>query len=190
MKRRIILFLTVCLLMTTGAAAVDSSTHLKMHIADTKLTLYSGFSRSVKLSFTPDSVKLGIDCGMPDMCGLDPCTCGNADEWGECSCNGLKTEVPDVAVSSEDGKIANAVYHDGKVIISSLKPGTVKLDVKAKLQHYGSTQGTIEITVLPIPILWYLLVGVGLVIIVLILIIIKKMRKRKQNNNFEQGLNQ
>jgi len=191
MKRQIFLLFAICFILMTSAAASDSATPLKMQIKDTKLTLYTGFSRAVDLSFTPASVEVGIDCGMPDMCGLDPCTCGKSDQWGECSCNGLKTVTPDVTVSSENGKIANAVYRDGKVKISASKAGTATVKVTAKLQHYGSAQDSIEVTVLPIPAVWYLLAGSCLVIIaVLLLIFVRKMRKRqnyKPNNNFEQG---
>ena len=71
---------------------------------------------AVSASCDPETIEVGIDCGMEWMCGIWPCLCGSADAWGGCSCNGLETIAPDVSFSSSDEGVVR-VQHVGDAVL-------------------------------------------------------------------------
>lgn len=102
--------------------------------------------RTVSVATTPSSIRTGINCGMGDMCGLDPCLCGSAvDDWGVCACNGLKTTRPSVSVESKTPSVARAVNLRGHFILWPLRTGEAKLVVHGSLVHYQSADSVISI---------------------------------------------
>lgn len=183
MNKKIVIFLLVCFLLTVTASAQGVAEPLEMHTAQSKITIYDKFSESVGLSFVPQSVNVGIDCGMPEMCGLNPCTCGSADSWGSCSCNGLKTVTPDITVQMSNAGIVSAVSKDGHIKIRALKPGTTTVRITASLPHYTNAQQSIAVSVLPIPLGWYFLAsGCFATILVIGMLIAKKKIKKSQDS--------
>ena len=149
MIRRV--FLTICVLLALSSAAVafDSGTALTVSASQETVTLRAGFSRKIDIYTMPACVEVGIDCGMPDMCGIDPCTCGSADSWGICSCNGLSNAMPDISARAKDKKIAGVSVENGTLKIRALGVGTTTVTVAAALPHYGDGSATISVTVLP-----------------------------------------
>lgn len=152
-------------LNANAAASVSEPPALEMHASRTSVTLYAGFSQKVAISFAPETVEIGIDCGMPEMCGIDPCTCGSADTWGSCSCNGLCAAAPDVAISIDSEKTAIAAYKDGTLKIKALSPGTATITLTASLPHHVAAHQTIEVHVRKIPLYIIPLIGIAITVL-------------------------
>ena len=90
----------------------------------------------LRVECDPASVSVGVDCGMPEMCGIDPCLCGSADSWGACSCNGYQECYPGIECTSSNTD-AVVVEGDGTgVRLRSVGPGTSTVSVKASMPHH------------------------------------------------------
>ena len=135
-----------------GAAAAESSALAFSKPASVRVSMW--LRAETALRTTPASAALGVDCGLAEMCGIDPCTCGSADEWGHCSCNGTKDTPVSYKVTVADPNIADVSVSDGKLNVRGLSAGTTTVAVTAKLKHYTSATQTVTVTVAP-P--WYLL---------------------------------
>ena len=150
-RRSFSLIIIICALLalSSAASATDSERTLSVSGSKETVTLRVGFSRRIDISTIPESVEVGMDCGMPEMCGINPCTCGSSDRWGACSCNGLRDTLPDVRARSENENIAGVSVENGVLKIRALGAGTTTVTVTAALPHYGEGSTAIIVTILP-----------------------------------------
>ncbi len=120
------------------AASTDVPEELSVSIADTSL----GFAGVAVCNATvsPSTIEVGIDCGMADMCGLDPCLCGAVDAWGACACNGTTNLEPECSYELlGNGGVWTLPFGDGVLLIA--KPFTFSscdsvLSCTASLKNY------------------------------------------------------
>lgn len=84
----------------------------------------------------PKTAKFGVDCGMPEMCGLDPCLCGVPDAYGQCACNGTEDVAPTVSYQSSDAGVATVEEAFGRTWIVPHGTGDTKVTVTARLAHH------------------------------------------------------
>lgn len=131
------------------ARGADLPSRLELTVARENLTVQKGHGKQVAVTTVPESIETGVDCGMPDMCGIDPCLCGSCDTWGSCSCNGLKRTVPTVTATASDPGLLSVRVNDGKVLIKGLKEGKGAVTVTASLTHYQTVSKTIAVEVKP-----------------------------------------
>ena len=95
----------------------------------------------------PETIEVGIPCGMLEMCGQDPCLCGAVDEYGACACNGTEWVTPTFTVEFEDEGIATTVEAFGKTYLVPLASGTVDAVVTAELPHHQPSQAHVQVHV-------------------------------------------
>ena len=100
---------------------------------------------AVSASTNPASIEVGIDCGMVDMCGIEPCLCGSADAWGGCSCNGLQTLEPTISYASSDESVVRVEQAWGRTWLVPVGPGTATLSCTASLKYFEDT--TLQVAV-------------------------------------------
>ena len=93
----------------------------------------------------PESIEVGISCGMSWMCGEHPCLCGVADHWGDCACNGFETQVPAIAVQSSNPHVAVLSMGDSWYVLG-LAPEEADITVTASLQHYDDASQTMHVS--------------------------------------------
>ena len=96
---------------------------------------------------TPDSIEVGIDCGMVEMCGIDPCLCGAVDAYGACACNGTQQVDVSYEVTFAEGGVAKLVEWNGVQYLVPLGAGEVQATVTASLQHYEDACATFTVSV-------------------------------------------
>ncbi|MFT9077685.1 Ig-like domain-containing protein [Ethanoligenens sp.] len=144
-----------------------------------KMMVDVGLQHAEVLRASPSSAALGIDCGMADMCGIDPCTCGSPDEWGHCACNGTKKTPVSYKVMVDDPKVASVTVSGAKLTVKGLSAGQTNVTVTAHLQHYTDAVQTITVTVnSPFYLFWIL--PVAAVAAVLLLWMFKRKKKGKR----------
>lgn len=130
-----VLQVTACAFGIEAGAAVDSGDALRI-------------SRFCPMELTcvtdPSSIEAGIDCGMTDMCGIEPCLCGSADAWGGCSCNGLETLEPTVGYASSDEGVVRVRQAFGKTWLIPVGSGSAVLSCSTSLKYFdGTTQDVV-----------------------------------------------
>ena len=155
----------VFLVLPPAVSAVDSGMDVSVSMPQESVTIRCGFSRKIAISTMPACIEVGVDCGMPDMCGIDPCTCGSVDSWGVCSCSGLRTAVPDINARVEDENIVGISIENGMLRIRALGAGTTTVAVMTALPHYGDGFATISVTVLPFGAGLYLALALALAVV-------------------------
>jgi hypothetical protein len=124
--------------------------------------------RRLSLETTPASLEMGVDCNMPEMCGLDPCLCGVPDEYGACACNGTKTTLPTLSVASDTPNAVGVIQLGNAYWLMPWAEGEATLLVEARLPHYESATEHVEVEVdapfapvlLPITALFVLLLAI------------------------------
>ncbi len=155
MDKRIctVILVVYAIMLIGGAACAEASESLpvlRLRLGSSEIQVTAGRTETDTLALSPVSIEAGIDCGMPEMCGINPCTCGSADRWGCCSCNGLKKVYPSISVKSRNPDVATAKYSDGRVSVKGIKSGTAEIDVTASLLHYKDANQTITVKVEPV----------------------------------------
>lgn len=95
----------------------------------------------------PASIEAGVDCGMDWMCGIAPCLCGSADDWGGCSCNGLAETSPLVHYSSSDEGVVRVVEAWGQAWLVPVGVGTATVTCAASLEYHDGTVVEVPVTV-------------------------------------------
>lgn len=95
----------------------------------------------------PDTIEVGIPCGMLEMCGQDPCLCGAVDDYGACACNGKEWVTPTFTVTFEEEGIATTCEAFGKTYLVPLHEGTVNATVHAELPHHQPSEAYVQIHV-------------------------------------------
>ncbi len=102
---------------------------------------------SIEVVTSPASVEVGIDCGMPDMCGLDPCLCGAADSWGACACNGTQEIESEVSYTTSDASVVTVQEAFGHMWLIPHGQGEATITVTTQLEHYGETSCELQVSV-------------------------------------------
>lgn len=146
-------FLLIFLFLLTApsfAYAQDNAppAQLDLHLENKNIKINQGQKAEIGFAIKPVSIETGIDCGMPDMCGIDPCLCGSADSWGSCSCNGLKKTLPTVKATAADANALNVDVQNGKVLVRGIKPGVSTVTVTASLVHFADVSQVVTVQVL------------------------------------------
>ena len=83
----------------------------------------------------PETIEVGIPCGMLEMCGQDPCLCGAVDDYGACACNGKEWITPTYTVDFAEEGIATTVDFGGTTYLVPLSTGQVDVVIHASLPH-------------------------------------------------------
>lgn len=95
----------------------------------------------------PESIQVGIPCGMTEMCGQDPCLCGRVDEYGACACNGTREATPAYSVEFVDAGVACAIELFGTTYLVPLGAGETQATVVAHLPHHADATATVQVRV-------------------------------------------
>lgn len=143
---------------------------------------------TVTATCDPDSIEAGISCGMDWMCGLRPCLCGSADEWGGCSCNGMETVRPETAFTSSDESVVRVVQFAGKTWFVPVGVGTATVTCDATLRYHDDARAAVEVTVggltAPDGVLIAACIG-AVAIIVALVFVVRRVAKRKREEAAE-----
>lgn len=125
-------------------------------------------------SCSPESIRVGIPCGMTEMCGQDPCLCGSVDEWGMCACNGTEEVRPTWALSldGDAGGMVHLLSLGERTYVVSFGLGSASADgvLGASLVHFDDAEQSIHVEVRPFGVLDLLKVVVPLVIAAAVLV--------------------
>jgi ABC-2 type transport system permease protein len=183
-------FLAVILVWSASASAAlpafaagETDTQPSIEL-DTATSLNAGMlPLALPLSCTPATIETGIDCGMADMCGLDPCLCGNPDAWGACACNGTRQTAVEFEVIALDPEVASVLQLGESWWLLPNKAGETTIAVTATLPHHLPTTRNVQLYVdapLPPPLFWCVLglIVAALLIFTLLIIVKKKAEKR------------
>ncbi|MFT8889828.1 MAG: Ig-like domain-containing protein [Ethanoligenens sp.] len=146
-------FVLAILLLFIFPGSAKAVSPLSVSVRDT-VSVNMGLRQMLTLTASPASAALGVDCGLAEMCGIDPCTCGSADDWGHCSCNGTKQMPVSYKVTVSNPAVAKATVSGDKLVVKGIAAGSTKVTVTAHLEHYADAVRTVAVTVQP-P--WYLL---------------------------------
>jgi hypothetical protein len=101
----------------------------------------------LNISSSPSSTQTGLDCGMPEMCGLDPCLCGIPDAYGACACNGTETTATQLLVASADEGVARVLRMGEDYWVVPWGTGSTTITVHASLPHHTDATASIEVEV-------------------------------------------
>lgn len=129
------------------ASAFATTTRGQVEDGTARLSIARLCPMAVTATCDPASIEAGISCGMDWMCGLRPCLCGAADEWGGCACNGTETVCPDVTFTSSDEGIVRVVQFAGKTWLVPVGEGTATVTCSAALRYHEDAQAAVEVTV-------------------------------------------
>ena len=128
---------------------------------------------------SPSSITVGVKCGMTDMCGLDPCLCGKADEYGACACNGRKDISPSVSGQVVGGSgvlVANAF---GRVYLVGLLPGEAQVDVLGQIEHYNDDSATTKVAVGSLGVAGVVKIVVAVALVAALVLVVRWLRRRR-----------
>ncbi len=121
-----------------AAASRGPVTDLEMTVSvEGELNLSRVDMLALPATCDPQSIQVGIPCGMTEMCGQDPCLCGRVDEYGACACNGTQEAKPTYTVEFDDSNVARAVELFGTVYLIPLGSGETRATVVAHLPHHA-----------------------------------------------------
>lgn len=135
----------------------------------------------ISATCNPSSIQAGIDCGMDWMCGIDPCLCGSADEWGGCSCNGLQEEFPVVGFTSSDESVVRVVEFAGSSWLVPTGVGEATVQVNTSLRYHDPQDFSFTVQVDSLQYADMLLIGVSVLIIALIVLVVALVRKPRKS---------
>jgi hypothetical protein len=98
------------------------------------------FPQRLDLTVEPAVIETGLDCGMVEMCGIDPCLCGYPDSYGACACNGLEETRVALRVQS-DSPATLGVFQIGNAYwLVPLSTGSASVNITASLPHHEGTR--------------------------------------------------
>ncbi len=131
-----------------SSISVAGTSHAVSANGQTKQVETARFApQELGVAVSPASIEVGISCGMPDMCGIDPCLCGTPDAYGACACNGLKTITPSVTYASSRPEVATVEKAFGKVWLVPHGKGKTTVTMTAKLKHYQTASVEVPVEV-------------------------------------------
>jgi hypothetical protein len=140
------LFLTLFLFVPSAIFAAEDAERQLVLTTPQQVTL-GVFPQRLDIGCEPAAIQTGLDCGMPEMCGLDPCLCGIPDAYGACACNGTRETTPTIHVSFDTPGVV-ALARVGKAFwLVPLRLGDVELSVEGTLVHHNSDAATISVHV-------------------------------------------
>jgi hypothetical protein len=131
----------------------------------------------LELEASPSSIQAGRDCGMPEMCGLDPCLCGIPDEYGACACNGTAATAPTLSVVSEDTGVVRAVRLGQDYWLVPWGSGSATLSVDAGLPHHGGATAEVEVDVAVPFAPWLLLAAALLAALAAVCLVLRRLAR-------------
>ena len=114
----------------------------------TELSMGSFDVAYLPLEIDPSSAQAGISCNMDGMCGLDPCLCGEMDEWGYCACNGYETVYPTCQAQSSSPRLFAFVVKGGLLLVS-LGSEEASVELSAQMLRYDDATWTTLVQVEP-----------------------------------------
>lgn len=141
--------LALCAPAPASAAAADEPDPVLNIVVPSMIDLDRVGYLALPAQTNPESIVVGIPCGMLEMCGQDPCLCGPVDEYGSCACNGTQRVVPHYTVEFAEEGVATAVEWDGVTYLVPLSSGQVDAVVTAELPHYQSRSAHVTVYVAP-----------------------------------------
>jgi hypothetical protein len=162
---------------SSRAAAVDEDASLTIDVPE-EVTL-GLLPRRLELSITPATIHVGVDCGMADMCGIDPCLCGNPDAYGACACNGTRAVSPALRVKSSDEQQVKVVRLGGDWWLVPWGDTGALVELSAQLPHHADETATLEVnsTAPFAPGLLY--VGLLLMLLAGIVLVLRRLLQRQ-----------
>jgi hypothetical protein len=149
------------------------------------------FPRRLDLAVSPTTIETGLNCGMTEMCGIDPCLCGYPDSYGACACNGLEKTRVTLAIQSDSPATVGVLRLGDACWLVPLASGDATIRVAASLPHYEGALvvivASVDAPVFPllIPILIVLAV-VGSVVAV-VRAWARRATKRKTGDGTDEG---
>ena len=136
--------------------------------------------RFVSVTTTPSSIRVGVDCGMQDMCGLNPCLCGSAvDQWGGCACNGLRTAKPALTFTTSDSGVVRVLRIGGAYLLCPTGAGRAVVTVRGQLVNYADAESTFDVHVTLVGlVMFYVVTVVFMAVIVGIVLVLVQVSRR------------
>jgi hypothetical protein len=129
---------------------------------------------------TPAAVTVGVDCGMPEMCGIDPCLCGAVDAYGACACSGTQDVAPTLAATSSDDTVARIVTAFGADWVVPVSAGTATIKVSATLPHHADAAAEYSVRVAGPTAADVLAVLAALVLAALVVLLVRHIARRRK----------
>ena len=122
-------------------------TDLEMSVSAADVSLSRVDIAALPVQCDPQSIQVGVPCGMTEMCGQDPCLCGRVDEYGACACNGTREASPTYTVEFDTPGVARTVELFGTTYLVPLGAGETQATVTAHLAHHADAAATATVRV-------------------------------------------
>lgn len=122
-------------------------TDLEMSVSAADVSLSRVDIAALPVQCDPQSIQVGVPCGMTEMCGQDPCLCGRVDEYGACACNGTREVSPTYTVEFDTPGVARTVELFGTTYLVPLGEGETQVTVTAHLAHHADATATATVRV-------------------------------------------
>lgn len=130
-----------------GITSRGPITDLEMSVSAADVSLSRVDITALPVQCDPQSIQVGVPCGMTEMCGQDPCLCGRVDEYGACACNGTREVSPTYTVEFDTPGVARAVELFGTTYLVPLGAGETQATVTAHLAHHADATVTSTVRV-------------------------------------------
>ncbi len=130
-----------------GVTSRGPVTDADMSVAVADVSLARVDALALPAQCDPESIQVGVPCGMTEMCGQDPCLCGRVDEYGACACNGTREAKPTYTVEFDTPGVACAVELFGTTYLVALGSGDTRATVVAHLPHHADAVATAAVHV-------------------------------------------
>ena len=130
-----------------GMTSRGPITDLEMSVSAADVSLSRVDIVALPVQCDPQSIQVGVPCGMTEMCGQDPCLCGRVDEYGACACNGTREVSPTYTVEFDTPGVACAVELFGATYLVPLGSGETQATVTAHLAHHADAAATAMVRV-------------------------------------------
>lgn len=140
------LIMTCTLLPFSAMAYIERGT-VQISCDAEELTLGVGETYELAVTIDPAQEDQMPGCGMsdcPQKCGSN---CLSKDNNCTCDSTSYDTYYADLKIKDKNEGIADAVYEDGKVIITALSEGETELKLSARLREYLGTSVVVAVKV-------------------------------------------
>lgn len=141
--------------------------------------------RTVAVATAPRAIRVGISCGMAS-CGQNPCLCGGpVDRWGDCACNGFRTVVPRLSLSSANGGVVRVLTIGRRQWLLPTGVGNAVVTVHGTLKHYAATEAAVVVTVSPVAFITLglaavVLIGAAGAVVLVVVVGLRRLRGRRE----------
>jgi hypothetical protein len=168
--------------LALAADAGDDDDRALVCSAPERLTL-GILPQRLDLTVKPAAIKTGLDCGMLEMCGIDPCLCGYPDSYGACACNGLEETRVALKVQSDNPATLGVLQMGNSYWLVPLSAGGATVSVTAVLPHYEDARVVVFASVnAPVPpLLIYILtlLAIAGLVIATVRVLVRRTAKAK-----------